>query len=133
MNIKRQFLSTVLLFAAGAVLIGVFNFAVHNSSLLGAGCGCIVVGCISAYQLFRRQTDSAYANNQDVVSHDERNLMLMERAQSKTFVIIAVGLAIRMIVSSLMGQELIAQVISIIFGLIFATYVVVYWIIRKNS
>ncbi|MDY4522924.1 MAG: hypothetical protein SPD80_04960 [Atopobium sp.] len=93
----------------------------------------MAIGCIRVYQLFRYKTDADYAAEQDITNHDERNLALLERAQSKTFVIMTVGLAVSIIPMNLLGQVLISQVISVIVLLLLATYIVVYWVIYKNN
>lgn len=133
MNIEKKVFAVVFLLIAGVVLVSVSSFVVHDSALFGAGVAFMAIGCIRVYQLFRYKTDADYAAEQDITNHDERNLALLERAQSKTFVIMTVGLAVSIIPMNLLGQVLISQVISVIVLLLLATYIVVYWVIYKNN
>lgn len=133
MNIEKKVFAVVFLLIAGVVLVSVSSFVVHDSALFGAGVAFTAIGCIRVYQLFRYKTDADYAAEQDIINHDERNLALLERAQSKTFVIMTVGLAASIIPMNLLGQVLISQVISVIVSLLLVTYIVVYWVMYKNN
>lgn len=133
MDAKKRTLSVGIILVVGVVLTLVSNFVVQNSSLLATGCIIICIGCIRAYQLFRYKTDANYAAERDINNHDERNLALYRQAQATTFVITAVGLAIAAIVTNLLGQELIAQVVSVVVSLMLTIFIATYWVIRVKS
>ncbi|WP_028263843.1 hypothetical protein [Atopobium fossor] len=133
MDAKKRTLSAVFLIVTGVALVLIANFLIQNSSLFGAGCAFICIGCIRTYQLFRYKTDANYAAERDINNHDERNLALYRQAQATTFVITAVGLAIAAIVTNLLGQELIAQVVSVVVSLMLTIFIATYWVIRTKS
>lgn len=130
--IKKKITYMVILFAAGAIMIGTALFKGGDSMLMGMGVGLAIVSLLKAVQFIRLTRNSEKMKQYEIMQNEERLILIVTRSGYATFLITVAIEYIVMLVLLLTGQEAVASIVAEVAGLQVFCYLIMYFLYNKK-
>ncbi len=133
MNMNGRLVLSVLWVVLGILLLGLSMAGVLDSSYYsGFGAAFLVVGALQVWRNLKYRKDASYRQKVDTEEGDERNDFLRMKSWSYTGLVVVFIEAVGVVVTGILGQEAVQQVLSGSVCLICLVYWVTYMILSRR-
>ncbi len=132
-TLKRRMYVSVAIAVFGALLIAAtFIFSGMKSFFSGWGLGLFICGIAGVRKYFYITRDEETMRKREVAEKDERNMMLVNKARSFTFLLYAAGMSIAIVIFECIGKAEVATALAMsLCGLLFL-YIIIYNIFQRK-
>ncbi len=116
-----------IIMIAGGIILKTDNEFVSSFGLV-----LFVLGVVRIRNYFLITRNAENIEKQRIAETDERNIAIINKARSITFITYILGLALAIIILSFLKMQDIARILSILLFLLILIYWIAYFIIRKK-
>ena len=133
-KLKTRLFLSIACIVSGLAMLVIFNIIkAGNNFLTSFALGLTVVGIARVRNYFLITKNDESIRKQEIAETDERNIAIVNQAQSISFIIYIMLTVVAITVLHLFDQTLLATTLSVSFCILLIIYLISYWIINKRS
>ena len=133
-KLKTRLYTAIIYFILGVtIIVGAFATKPNNDFISSFGLVLVVIGIARIRNYFIITKSEETIKKQQIAETDERNILIMHKARSATFLIYVLISAIAVIILSFLNMYNIAKWISYSVSLLIVIYWICYWVYQKKS